>query len=375
MSQFKLPDLGEGLPDAEINQWHVQVGDVVEADQPMVAMETAKAVVDVPAPYKGTVAQLHGEAGDVIKTGEPLLELTPYNKEKTQTSDTGTVAGTIETSDNIRIEPNYQEQPSPQTFNSLPNYISPAALQLARSLNFDITTIKVKDGQKITVKDIKALASSHSLASINGTPLKGTRRAMASVMTQAHNTIVPVSIFDQAVIASSQDITTQIIHALYSACKAEPALNAWFDGNHQKLMQEIHLGLAVDTAEGLLVPVIKDLNTYIESSESSNLRDKINAIKTQAQARKLKPEELNNPTITLSNFGMFSGRYATPIIVPPQVAILGCGQLHDQVVPINNTPSIAKVLPLSLTFDHRAVTGGEATRFLKKIIEELTPQA
>lgn len=377
MSLFKLPDLGEGLPDAEINQWHVKTGDVIEADEPMVAMETAKAIVDVPAPYKGTVIKLHGNIGDIIKTGEILLELLPIESAEKKSHDTGTVAGTIETTDDIRPEPNYA-LPTKNTYahnHSVSFQASPAAIQLARALNIDLTTLTPKNNQqKITVKDIRALVPENTLTSVNGSPLKGTRRTMAHLMSKAQAEIVPVSIFDQTIIQQKKDITTQVIHAIHTACQKEPSLNAWFDGTNKEILKEIHLGLAVDTKDGLFVPVIKNLIAYLKNN-SQTLREKINDIKEQVKSRELSAQDLSKPSITLSNFGMFSGRHATPIIIPPQVAIIGCGQLHQQVVPINQKITIAWILPLSLTFDHRAVTGGEATRFLKSLIQTLSAQS
>jgi 2-oxoisovalerate dehydrogenase E2 component (dihydrolipoyl transacylase) len=123
----------------------------------------------------------------------------------------------------------------------------------------------------------------------------------------------------------------------------------------------------VDTAEGLFVPVLKD----IANVKPADLRTQINAFKISVKDRTVKPEALQGATITLSNFGMIAGLYATPIIIPPMVAILGCGKIHDAVVAHNGKIEIRRVAPLSLTFDHRVVTGGEATRFLAAVVKSL----
>jgi len=154
-----------------------------------------------------------------------------------------------------------------------------------------------------------------------------------------------------------------------AGAKAEPALNAWFDHVEigRRVLPKVHLGIAVDTPEGLFVAVMQDVGNRNEDS----LRKGLEKMKSDAQARTIPAEELRGYTITLSNFGRYGGKYATPVIVPPTVAIIAAGKTRDAVVPVNGQVAIAKVLPLSVTFDHRAVTGGEATRFLAAMIKDL----
>ena len=147
------------------------------------------------------------------------------------------------------------------------------------------------------------------------------------------------------------------------------ALNAWFDTSHsaRKCFEEVHLGLAMDSSEGLFVPVIH--NAAQQSEEQ--LRQTINEYKKAVNERSVPPENLKDATLTLSNFGKFAGRFASPIIVPPMVAILAVGRLYQAAVSSNGKLESHRLLPLSLSFDHRAVTGGEATRFLGAVIESL----
>ena len=195
---------------------------------------------------------------------------------------------------------------------------------------------------------------------------------MLSSMVASHQTVVPVSIFDEADVSSwisNDDITVRIIRAICDAVKHEPALNAWFDTEHsaRKCFDEVHLGLAMDNADGLFVPVIH----AAQAQSDKALREHINAFKTSVQDRTVPAEQLKGSTITLSNFGKFAGRFASPIIVPPSVAILAVGRLYESVKSEQGQLSSCHVLPLSLSFDHRAVTGGEATRFLGAVIESL----
>lgn len=380
MSIFNLPDLGEGLPDAEINEWYVKEGDIVTLDQPLVAMETAKAVVDVPSPQSGTIKKLYGQAGDIIITGKPLIEFestaeTSESKDIKASSDAGTVVGNIEESgktveDNFVVSSHQHTRPK----------ATPAVRALARKHQVDLKTLQGSgEYGLITRKDVEkavqlqpTMTSSSSSAPEGFEPIRGVRRAMVQSMTLSHQQVVPVTLFDDADIhawAPGTDITARLIQAVCHACNQEPALNAWFDGQTSSIkhFEEVHLGLAMDTKDGLFVPVIRNA----QSLEASAIREKINEYKQSVNSRQVAQDDLQGNTITLSNFGNFAGKYASPIIVPPTVTIIGVGRLREEVVACNGKAECHKVIPLSLSFDHRACTGGEATRFLGAMIEAL----
>jgi pyruvate dehydrogenase E2 component (dihydrolipoamide acetyltransferase) len=367
MDIFKLPDLGEGLPDAEIHAWFVKVGDSVDLDQPLVSMETAKAVVDVPSPQQGIVAKLYGNPGDVIKTGEPLIA---FEAHVTASPDKGTVVGNLEESDVITQD----------TFvigavksDQLSVKATPQTRLLAKKLGVDLTLL-VGSGEHgvITKNDVEQAASLQTQLPEGFEALRGVRRAMLHSMVQSHHDVVPVSIFDEADIQSwpeDADITVRLIRAISKACHAEPALNAWFDTQHgaRKCFTQIHLGVAMDQDEGLFVPVLQDIDTQSDA----DLRHNINTYKQTVADRTIAAERFKGATITLSNFGKFAGRFASPIIVPPMVAILAVGRLYTGAVSFQGKIESRRLLPLSLSFDHRAVTGGEATRFLGALMEAL----
>lgn len=366
MKIFNLPDLGEGLPDAEISEWLIKVGDTVEVDQPMVSMETAKAVVEVPAPQAGVIAKLYGKNGDVIKTDSPLLAFEVEEAE--QAADAGTVVGNIESSgetidDNFIIGGNNQGQTTRAK-------ATPKVRAQARKLGIDLQAVQgTGNNGMITLDDLEKHA--HPLKE-GFEPIKGVRRAMVKTMEASHQDVVPVTIFDDADISAwgdGEDITVRLIQAICVAAKEEPALNAWYDKHNmaRRLFKEVHLGMATDTEDGLFVPVIQSANTL----DKAGLRSEINRYKKEVGAREVAPKDLQGSTITLSNFGKFAGRYASPIIVPPSVAILGVGRLREAVVSDDGKPAVHRMLPLSLSFDHRGVTGGEATRFLGLIINAL----
>jgi len=399
MTIFNLPDLGEGLAEAEIVRWHVTVGDAVAVDQPMLAVETAKAVVEVPAPFSGVVKMLHGQPGDVIATGAPLIEFEGGSSRRTSTIDSGTVVGNVPTSDDELIETAYAggrahighssggaNAINTNAINGGPSHFSngrlraaPAARALAKKLGIDLTRLPgTGRGGVIIVDDVIAhsnIARSptpRTTAFTGGEKLRGLRRAMAQSMTLAHDNVTNCTIFDDADLhhwREGQDFTTRLLRAIATGCQAENALNAWFDGSTQsrRLWPHVHIGMAVDTAEGLIVPVIRDVG----NRSAMELRKEIDRLKLAARDRTVTSDDMRDVTIMLSNFGMIAGRYATPVVVPPTVAILGSGRLSRDVVAVEDRIEAHLRMPLSLTFDHRCVTGGEAARFLAAVLRDL----
>ena len=210
--------------------------------------------------------------------------------------------------------------------------------------------------------------------SVSGQPeqLKGVRRNMARVMADAHAKVVPTTLSDDADVqawAPGNDVTVRLIRAIVRACKAVPALNAWFDG--EKLSRTLHpqvdIGIAVDTDDGLFVPALRNADIL----DARGTRESLNRLRAQVEDRSIPAAELTGCTISLSNFGMFAGRYATPVVVPPCVAIVAAGRARHQVMPVMGGFESHRIIPLSVTFDHRAATGGEAARFLKALIDDL----
>jgi pyruvate dehydrogenase E2 component (dihydrolipoamide acetyltransferase) len=203
--------------------------------------------------------------------------------------------------------------------------------------------------------------------------LRGPRRAMAQSMALARDNVMGCTLFDDADLHDwhdGQDITSRLLRAVAAGCAAEPGLNAWFDGTAQtrRTHQQIDVAIAVDTPEGLIAPVIRN----IAGRPVAELRRDVDKLKRNTHSRSVAPEELRNFTFLLSNFGMIAGRYATPVVVPPAVAILGSGRLsHDVVATKGGAIEAHRRMPLSLTFDHRCVTGGEAARFMAAVIRDL----
>lgn len=435
--KFLLPDLGEGLPDATIVEWHVKEGDVIRLDENLVSMETAKAVVDVPSPVSGKVLKLAGGPGDVIVTGTMLaeFEIDPSLPQRAEGQDTGHHHGPSHAAPEPAAPapaPAAKAEPEDagtvvgamQVGNAVVSEAAvavggvkavPAVRATARKLGVDIARVRASgpDGT-VTMDDVKRAAADgsakpgaapaaraaapvpvaaaapaqRSTLSQSGKPmrtqppgvaasgqpeqLKGVRRNMARVMADAHAKVVPTTLVDDADLHAwigKQDITARLIRAIVTACKTVPALNAWFDGDSlsRTLHPQVDIGIAVDTDDGLFVPALRNADML----DARGIREGINRLRSQVESRTIPASELSGYTISLSNFGMFAGRYATPVVVPPCVAIIGAGKLCHDVVAVIGGIEVHRRLPISLTFDHRACTGGEAARFLKAMLDDL----
>ncbi|MET0496835.1 MAG: dihydrolipoamide acetyltransferase family protein [Steroidobacteraceae bacterium] len=390
MTTFNLPDLGEGLPEADIVAWHVAEGDQVVIDQPMLSVETAKAIVEVPSPYTGRIVRLHAKTGDTVQTGRPLVEFelpagttATASKQPTAAAPAGQgmVVGHMASSDEEFIDravAGGSRRRSGQRLRA-----APAVRMLAKRLNVQLNTCRATGRHGlITVDDVLAqsnVGNARARTSMPAIPgitdadrLRGARKAMAGSMSLSRDEIAMCTVFDDADIEAwidRKDITVRLIRAIAVGVKAQPGLNALFDpaGPSHKLMPVLDLAIAVDTAEGLIVPVIRDAG----AQSIEQLRASLDSIKERTRARTVTPEEMRDYTFTLSNFGTMAGRYATPLVVPPTVAILASGRLQRDVVAGATMPEIHTRIPLSLTFDHRCITGGEACRFLGAVIADL----
>jgi 2-oxoisovalerate dehydrogenase E2 component (dihydrolipoyl transacylase) len=448
---FLLPDLGEGLPDAEIVEWLVKVGDVVKLDEPLVSMETAKAVVEVPSPFSGKVTRLAGAAGDVITTGSWLaeVEIDPKLPQRADAQDTGhshghggghkgagnpvpneaarddgdattvvasdeggevragegaapkqggdagTVVGAMQSSDAVRSE---------QAVAIGGVKAMPAVRALAKKLKVDIARVRPSGADGVvTMADVKRAAETGGAAPSapapaayrapepavarapspppardpntkydSDEPIRGVRRNIVRSMSQAHAEVVPTTLMDDADIhawAPGEDIMARLIRALAAASAVEPAMNAWFNAKEGTLRwhSRVHVGIAIDSPDGLFVANLRDAGGL----GPQEVRRELNRIRDGVKNRSLPPEDLRDYTMMLSNFGVFAGKYATPVVVPPCVAIIGAGRLHHAVVPVLGGLETHRIMPLSLTFDHRAATGGEAARFLRTVMDDL----
>lgn len=371
MKVFNLPDLGEGLPEAEVVEWQVAEGEHVTVDQIILAVETAKAIVDIPSPQTGRVEKLLVKTGDLVKTGSALLVYAESLEEdclQANKNDQGAIVGDLPHA-NLSTQDNFIVT-SQHAYTPRNSYLDHSVQALAQHLNIDISTVKASADQL----DSKDILQAHQQHNQFGKPekLSGVRRSMAMNMARVHQEVPQVSLLDDADIqhwSDSEDMSLRLLKALQAGCEAVPDMNAWYQHTTQsrQLLRQIDVGVAVDSPQGLFVPVMRD----IASRSQEDLRQGLNQLKQAVHQRTIPAQEMQGATIMLSNFGNLGGRYATPMLMPPCVAILGAGKIQRDAIAVDEHICIHRRLPLSLSFDHRVVTGAEASRFLLAVINSL----
>ena len=396
MPAFLLPDLGEGLTEAEIIAWHVKAGDTVAVDQGIVEVETAKAVVEVPVPFAGRVTELHGQPGDVVSVGQPLVTV--------DDADTASGSGNVLIGYGPSNEHRHRRRRGPQSpgiparapgFNGRVAVASPLIRQLARNAGVDLTAVRGSGrGGLITRQDVDAAISARAAGPAAGTaprppataagvtrvPIRGLRKAAADKLTRSRREIPEATVWvdvDATELVrlraalnagpSAPKISLLALLARFTilGLRRYPELNARVDGDEIVMSDAVHLGFAAQTDHGLVVPVVRDAQAHTLEQLSAALAHR----GLRARDGTLGPAELTGGTFTINNYGVFGVDGSAAIINHPEVAILGLGRIirrpwvvGEQIVPRHITE-------LTLAFDHRVCDGGTAGGFLRFIAD------
>jgi len=413
--EFRFPDVGEGIHEGEIVRWLVKEGDRVRPDQPLVEVETDKAVVEIPAPRAGTILHMAVGAGEKIQVGEVLVVIGEAGERKSSAASASvSVVGSLDMA-TTELPPSHEVAPvAPRASSAQPPRVLaiPSVRKLARDLGVELTQvtptgphgrIRREDvlhaaGQRPVPQGPPAPAPPVSPAGLERDqhgpiayePLSALRRTIAQAMVTAATTAVPVTTTDEADVTelvalrqrSNEAAAEHSVHvtllpflmkAAVAALRQHPRLNASLDETQNRLILKryYHLGIATDTSEGLIVPVVKDVdqkNLVMLATDLARLTD-------LARTRRIPLTDLRGGTFTISNYGAIGGIFATPMLHLPEVAILGVGKLLHKPVVHDGAVVIRTILPLSLTFDHRALDGAEAQRFLNELIAYLANPA
>lgn len=369
---FCLPDLGEGLGDAEIVSWLVAEGDRVVANQPLVTVETDKAVVEIPSPRTGVIAERHGAVGDVVEVGAPLVRFLAAGAR----ADAGAVVGELPDRRSgsaqrpVATGPgDAPPRPAPTSGASGPR-ASPRARRRARELGLDLSAVTASGPQGvIQLADVEGTGS-------GGERLIGVRRAMARRMADAWARVAHATVTGEADISAwsgqargQGPVMARLVRAVGVAAASEPRLNAWYDDRSEVLANNmvVNLGIAMESSEGLFVPVLRD----VANRTADEIVAALEHLEQAVMERTVRPGDLRGQTITLSNFGAVGGLHAEMVVVPPQVAVIGAGRAFERLQPAEQGSTVARILPLSVSFDHRVVTGVEACRFLNALVADL----
>lgn len=387
VKEFHLPDVGEGISEAEIVRWLIEEGSPVKEDQDLVEIETDKAIVTLPSPYTGKVIKRHGKEGDIVKVGQILASVEEIGEDtpspELQKRDAGTVVGALAEEETFEV---------PEPVKAVP-----AVRKLARERGVDLGTIRGTgpDG-RITKEDVERAtaekssdgsgAHTDSYGPIERIPLRGLRRTIAKRMQEARQRVPDVTIWEDADISDLEGVRAKekklaaekgikltylpfVIKAALSALKAHPYLNATLDDESGQIVLKkyYNIGIAVDTQDGLMVFAIKDA----DQKNILDLAKEISILAQKARSRTLDLTELRGSTFTITNYGVIGASYGTPIINYPEVGILGIGKIEDRPIVNDGQIVIRKIMPLSLAFDHRVIDGVEAARFLNVVIDHL----
>jgi pyruvate dehydrogenase E2 component (dihydrolipoamide acetyltransferase) len=379
--EFRLPDIGEGLTEAEVVEWLVGEGGAVALDQPLVQIETDKAVTDIPSPRAGVLMRQGAPAGSVVRVGEVLAVIGEANEDGPEGAEAAPIVGTLPGPVREKSRRESRNETSPNASNTAPvPEMLPLVRRLAKEVGIDISTISgTGPGGRITREDVEAAARAPAAASPSPDEerirLSKLRRTIASNMARSWREIPHVTTFGQAdataLLALRKELHLPLealfIAAIVPALKAHPEFNASLDGEDLVVKRRYDVGVAVDTADGLVVVVVR----HADSRPPADLGREIGRLAEAARNRTAKPDELTGQTFTISNIGAVGGGHGTPIIPYGTTAILSIGRAAEQPVVRDGQIVVAPVLPLSLSYDHRVIDGALGRRFLAAVVERL----
>jgi 2-oxoisovalerate dehydrogenase E2 component (dihydrolipoyl transacylase) len=388
--EFLLPDLGEGLEDAEVVAWKVAEGDRVELNQTLVEVNTAKALVEIPAPWEGVVERLHAAEGDVVEVGQPLVSIQVEGaaEEEPKPKRTAVLVGYgVDEEDEVARARRARRRQSTPAAGGGTARATPPVRKLAKDLGVDLSRVTGTgpDG-RITREDVEAAATGPAEASGEAPtpsgdtlPVRGIRRIVAEKMARSAREIPHVTTFLTVDFTWVEDLRGElsresderitalpvVVRALVDVIEAHPKLASSFDadGPAIRLHTDRHIGIATDTNEGLLVPVVRNADSLGITDVSAEIRRLVEA----ARARKATPADLTGSVITVTNVGSFGAEYGTPIINHPEAAILAVGVVEPRPLVVDGQVEARPAATLSLTFDHRVMDGAEAGRALAEL--------
>ncbi len=416
---FKFPDIGEGLEEGIILEWKVKKGQRVEAGDILVVMETDKVAAEIPSPKSGIITQLFGKEGDVVKVGEALVEIDLDAGEDTAPLEEAAkavkveaveeegagVVGTLEVATGAAVMRASDEgvvQQTTQTGTKRRRVLAtPVARAMAKDLGVDINQVKgTGPGGRVTKKDILQYVEKQKKAPVSTMeaqettqqqrveiePLSQIRKTIAQNMIRSKHNAAHMAVFDEVEISNLVEIRNRykeiyakegikltylpfILKATALALKKHKQLNAEMDLEGGKMIYKYYynIGIAVDTPRGLIVPVIRD----VDKLSIKQIAIEIQNITRKVEENKITLDDMRDGTFSVTSYGSIGGKFAFPVINYPQVGILGIGRISDQPVVRQGQVVVGKVLPLSISADHRVVDGAEVSRFLNTLMSYL----
>jgi len=418
---FNFPDIGEGLDEGTILEWYVIKGQAVKAGDALVNMETDKVVAEIPSPKAGIIVATFGAVGEVIHVGSPLVEIeiegvfgeqavaeakaTPVAIESNDDDEEegAGVVGTMEVASKNAVLAASDEgssKPATEVKEARKVLATPLARAMAKDMNIDINqVIGTGPAGRVSKEDIENYKPAKQPAvkqrdvevdlteAVTYEPLSQIRKAIAKNMINSKQNAAHMSIFEEVEISGLIGVREKykkvyadrdakltylpfIVKAVVQALKQHRQLNSQIDMENERMIYKnrYNIAIAVDSPEGLVVPVIRDADRL----SIFEISQKITELSIKARDRKLTMDDMRDGTFTITNYGSIGGIFATPVINYPQAAILGIGRIVKKPVVIDDQIAVGNVLGLSLSVDHRIVDGGEASRFVNRIMAYLS---
>ena len=409
--EFKFPDIGEGLTEGEIVKWLVKEGDSVKEGDPLVEVETDKALAEIPSPKTGVILKIVGKEKEIVKVGQVIVVIgekgeavTPSAPPPPRPKSVGVVGELEEAPEEV---PAIVTKPAPEKPVLVGEHAlaTPAVRALAKELQVDINKVQGTGAEgRVLEKDVRQVAEGKVKAPekpeaaarkvkkydlygyVDRIPLRGVRRSIAKAMVKSKYTAPHVTTTDEVDVTDLWEIRAKekataekrgikltllpfIIKAVISGLVRHPYLNATLDDENEEIILKkyYNIGVAADTPEGLMVPVVKNA----KDKSIFQLAQELTQLTEKARNRTIDLADLKGGTFTISNYGAVGGIYGTPIINHPEVAILGVGRIKERAVVRKDKVEIRKILHLSLSFDHRVIDGAEAVRFMNTVMEYL----
>ncbi len=400
--EFRFPDVGEGITEGTIVKWKVKEGDNVEADQILAEVETDKAVVEVPSPKKGAILKLNHKEGEVINVGEVLAvigekgEKLEAKKEEKSAHYTGSVVGFLPEAEGETKRPAQNNKNAVSSPEDSGIKASPIVRKLAKILNVDLSGIKGTGANGIiTEEDVKKAVSGAKAQEkpavksvkkydffgyVDHVPLKGIRKITAEKMSEAVRNAALVTNHDHVDVTELANVREKekenaaqkgvkltylpfIIKATIESIKKHPYVASSVEENEIIVKKYYNIGVAIDTPDGLIVPVIKGA----DQKSLYSLANEVNNFVEKVKSRKIDLMDLRGGVFTITNIGVIGSTYFTPIVNYPETCILGTGRIEDKAVVRDGKIVIRKIMPISFTYDHRVIDGAEAARFMNDL--------
>jgi pyruvate dehydrogenase E2 component (dihydrolipoamide acetyltransferase) len=402
--EFKFPDIGEGLTEGEIVRWLVKEGDEVKEGDPLVEVETDKALAEIPSPKTGVILRILAKEKEIVKVGQVIVIIGEKGEVAEAVPPTRKSIGVVGELEEAPEEAPVIKVEKKMAFVSEHVLATPAVRALAKELGVDIHQVKGTGPEgRVLEKDVRQFAEAQEkpleperkitkvkkydlYGYVERIPLRGVRRSIAKAMVKSKYTAPHVTTIDEADVTELWKIREKekraaekkgvnltilpfIIKAVIAGLVEHPYLNATFDDETEEIILKryYNIGFATDTSEGLMVPVVKNA----KDKSILQIAQELTLLAEKARTRTIDLADLKGGTFTITNYGALGGVYGTPIINHPEVAILGIGKIRDMPVVRDGKIVIRKILPLALSFDHRVVDGGEAARFLNTVIARL----